>query len=66
MTAVRFAVESVRSDTHAAAPTLVFRVAAEEPSGGPIQAGCCDVRGVSTSGIAEDPLAWLRLGPEPL
>jgi len=38
MTAVRFAIASVRSDPQAAAPTLVFRVVAEEPSGAPIQA----------------------------
>jgi hypothetical protein len=45
MTAVRFAIASVRSDPHAATPTLVFRVVAEEPSGAPIQAALlrCEV-----------------------
>lgn len=45
MTAVHFAIASVRSDPHAAAPTLVFRVVAEEPSGPPIQAALlrCEV-----------------------
>jgi uncharacterized protein DUF6084 len=38
MTAVHFAIASARSEPHAAAPTLVFRVVAEEPSGASIQA----------------------------
>ena len=38
MTDVRFSIRSVRTEPHAAAPTLVFRVAVEEPSGCFIQA----------------------------
>ena len=38
MMEVRFAVASVRAEPHAAAPTLVFRIRVEEPSGALIQA----------------------------
>ena len=38
MTGLRFAIASARTDPHTAAPTLVFRVIVEEPSGAFIQA----------------------------
>jgi uncharacterized protein DUF6084 len=72
MTDIRFTIVSVRTEPHAAAPTLVFRVVVEEPSGQFIQAALlrCQVyidmrrrrysaaEGERLSDIVAEPARW--------